>query len=209
MSAMGRAGRQLWVESGHSENYSRHMQRCLVSLSFLSLAGCIAATPAAPAGGEPNLSQTPPRCVAISGPEAQRRGALQVKASQLEAQLSANPAFSGLRINQDSRCFRVLVTFKGRKPSPSELTSDPELQAVIDVGQSSKSRGELIALQNRIFAIARARKIETMIFPTAETGKVEVHVRDVEAFRAALADANINDADVTLIKTEDFPRTQR
>jgi hypothetical protein len=157
-------------------------------MGLLSLGGCIAATPAAPPGGERILSQTAPRCVVISPAEIQRRGALQVKAAHLEAQLSANPAFSGLRVMQNSQCFRVLVTFKGRKPSPSELTSDPELQAVIDVGQSPRSRGELIALQSRITAVASARKIETMIFTKSETGKVEVHVRDVEAFRAALGE---------------------
>lgn len=33
-----------------------------------------------------------------------------------------------------------------------------------------------------------------------------VHVRDVEAFRVALAEANIDEDDVTLIKSEEFPR---
>ncbi len=145
----------------------------------------------------------------LSSAEAERRVKLQGKAALLEQKLLANPAFSGLRIVENFQSFRVRVTFKGRKPSVSELTSDPELQAVLDVGGSSKSKGDLISLQNRVGAVAQARKIPTMIFANEVTGKVEVHVSDVEAFRAALADLNINDDDVTLVKAEHFPQPQR
>lgn len=145
----------------------------------------------------------------ISPAEAARRLALQTKASLLEGQLMANPAFGGLKIIQNRQSFRVLVKFKGRKPSASEVTNDPELQAVLDVAESARSRGDLISLQKRVAAAARARKIETMIFPDVVTGKVEVHVRDVEAFRAALAALNINDDDVILVKADDFPRPRQ
>ncbi len=139
---------------------------------------------------------------------AQQRNALQEKVNQLNAQLSANPAFGGLQVFQTPISYRVLVKFKGRKPSAVELTSDPELQAVLEIGETRRSSAELIALRDRIMAAAIARKIAAMMFPDGMAGKVEVHVRDVEAFRAALAELGIGDDDVTLVKTEDFPQPQ-
>jgi hypothetical protein len=144
----------------------------------------------------------------ISPAEAQRRFALQEKIAALEHQLSANPLFSGLKVVQNAQNFRVIVKFKGRKPSASELTSDPELQALIDTDASQKSRGDFISLKNRIAAAAQASKIETMLFSDVTTGKVEVHVRDVEAFGAALAKINISDEDVVLVQANKFPEPE-
>lgn len=149
------------------------------------------------------------RQLGISPAEAQRRLALQEKIAAFEHELSANPLFSGLKVVQNAQSFRVLVKFKGRKPSPSELTSDPELQALIDTDASPKSRGDFVSLKNRVAAAAQASKIETMLFTDVTTGKVEVHVRDVEAFRAALAKINIGDEDVVLVQASHFPEPEQ
>lgn len=153
-------------------------------------------------------ASTVARQLGISPAEAQRRFALQEKVAALEHELSANPLFSGLKVVQNAQNFRVLVKFKGRKPSASELTSDPELQALIDADASQKSRGDFISLKNRVAAAARASKIETMLFTDVTTGKVEVHVRDVDAFRAALAKINISDEDVVLVQANQFPEPE-
>lgn len=142
----------------------------------------------------------------ISPAAAERRIALQQKVNIFAEQLKANPAFGGLRVFQTPTSYRVVVKFKGRKPSVAELTSDPELQAVLEIGETSRSEAELMALRDRIMAVAIARKIDTMMFLDGMTGKVEVHVQDVEAFRAALGEIGIGDDDVRLKKTEDFPR---
>jgi hypothetical protein len=149
------------------------------------------------------------RQLGISPAEAQRRLVLQEKIAAFEHELSANPLFSGLKVVQNAQNFRVMVKFKGRKPSPSELTSDPELQALIDTDASQKSRGDFVSLKNRVGAAAQASKIDVMLFSDVMTGKVEVHVRDVEAFRAALARLNIGDDDVVLVPANHFPKPQQ
>ncbi len=131
---------------------------------------------------------------------------LQEKVNALNARLEADPGFSGLKVVQNSQSFRVLIKFKGKKPLVEEITSDPELQTVVEISEGSKSSGELRSLQDRIIALAVARKIETSTFPDAFSEKVTVHVEDVDAFRAALASVNIDHNDVALIKSNDFPR---
>ena len=174
----------------------------LAALLAAATLGCASAQPPTPA---PDVARVGNMLV-ISPAAAQRRIALQTKVNMLGAQLEANPAFGGLKVFQTPTSYRVLVKFKGRKPSVTELTSDPELQSVLDIGETPRSMGELIALRDRVMAVAIARKIETMMFSDGMIGKVEVHVRDVEAFRAVLAGLGIGDDDVTLIKTDDFPR---
>lgn len=142
----------------------------------------------------------------ISAAAAQRRIALQEKVNILNERLSSHLAFGGLKVFQTPTTYRVVVKFKGRKPSAAELTNDPELEAVLDIRETSRSMAELIVLRDRIMAVAVARKIDTMMFPDGMAGKVEVHVRDVEAFRAVLAEVDIGNDAVTLVETDDFPR---
>lgn len=180
------------------------MTRPALMAALLSVAtlGCASAQPPRPAPDAVRIGNM----LVISPAAAERRIALQGKVNIFAEQLKAKPAFGGLRVFETPTSYRVLVKFKGRKPSPTELTSDPELQAVLEVGEASRSEAELTALRDRIMAVAIARKIDTMMFVDGITGKVEVHVRDVEAFRAALAESGIGEDDVRLKKTEDFPR---
>lgn len=101
----------------------------------------------------------------ISASEAARRLSLQDRVNVLYNRLQADPQFSGMKVIQNRETFRVLVKFKGRKPSPTELTEDPELQSLIDAGASRKSQGEFISLQKRINAAALARKFDIFSFP--------------------------------------------
>lgn len=174
----------------------------MAALLSAATLGCTSRQPQTPAPDAVRVG----KMLVVSPAAAERRIRLQEKVNMLAAQLEANPAFGGLRVFPTPTRYRVLVTFKGRKPSVAELTSDPELQAVLEVGETSRSKVELAALRDRIMAVAVARKIETMMFPDGMTGRVEVHVRDVEAFRAALAEIGIGDDDVTLINTDDFPQ---
>jgi len=136
----------------------------------------------------------------------ERRHTLRTKVNMFAHQLEANPAFGALRVFETATSYRVKVTFKGKLPSIAELTTDPDLKAVVEIGETPRSRNELISLRDRIAAAAAARKIETMMFADGMTGKVEIHVRDVEAFRMMLAELGISEDAVRLDKTDDFPR---
>lgn len=142
----------------------------------------------------------------ITPQEAERRAKLSEKAAELAKSLEGNPAFLGLQINDNKGGYVVRVKFKGRPPSVSELTSDAELASVIQATASRKNLGEMRSLEKRVLAAAKARKIESMVFVDQDSEKIEVYVKDVEAFRAALRDLNI-EADVTVKYTASFPQT--
>ena len=144
------------------------------------------------------------QAIGVSSNEMARRASLQQSAANLEASLNGDPRFAGLQIIQSPTEFRVVAKFKGRLPTKAEITSDAELQAVLEIRPSGKSRGELRSLQQRVQAAAKARKIRSMVFVDQIAEKVEVYVEDVDSFRQALTDLRISD-EVVVKQETSFP----